>query len=62
VRFFNYPSIFIAFQSSIVSDDTIKKLVVTAIALTSFAVWILFNSDKPSCVGHCVTDISAQRR
>jgi hypothetical protein len=49
-------------QGSIVSDDTIKKFVVTAIALASFVVWILSNHDKPSCFGHCLTDISAQRR
>jgi hypothetical protein len=49
-------------SGSIVSDKTIKKFVVTALALVSFAVWMLFGHASPSCTNHCVTDISAQRR
>jgi hypothetical protein len=49
-------------SGSIVSDETIKKFVVTALVLASFAVWMLFGQASPSCAGHCVTDISAQRR
>jgi hypothetical protein len=45
-----------------VSDETIKKFVVTILALVSFAVWILFGHASPSCADRCVTDISAQRR
>jgi hypothetical protein len=45
-----------------VSDETIKKFVVTALALVSFAIWLLFGHASPNCAGHCVTDISAQHR
>jgi hypothetical protein len=44
------------------SDDTIRKLVVTALALASLVVWMLFGQIGPNCSSHCVTDISAQRR
>jgi hypothetical protein len=45
-----------------VSDETIKKFVVTALALISFATWMIFGHASPSCADRCVTDISAQRR
>jgi hypothetical protein len=55
-------SVLKSISGSIVSDETIKKFVVTALALVSFAIWMLFGHASPSCAGHCVTDISAQHR
>jgi hypothetical protein len=44
------------------SDETIKRFVVTTLVLASFAAWMMFSNGKPDCSGHCVTDISAQHR
>jgi hypothetical protein len=44
------------------SDEAIKKFVVTLIALISFAVWMMLGHGEPNCSVRCVTDISAQHR
>jgi hypothetical protein len=42
------------------SDDTLKKLIVSIIALMVFALWAIRHDDR--CKYDCVTDISASRK
>jgi hypothetical protein len=42
------------------SDDTLKKLIVSIIALMVFSLWAIRQDGR--CKYNCVTDISASRK
>jgi nicotinamide riboside transporter PnuC len=44
-----------------VNDATVKKIIVTLIALMLFVIWNRSEQVK-ECMNDCTTDISAQRR
>jgi hypothetical protein len=46
------------------SDATLRKIIVTTVALLSLLVWGLHEKSDQSaqCAPNCVTDISARRR
>ena len=44
------------------SDDMLKKIIVTVIAITIFVMWNLAKHHYPDCTINCVTDFSATRK
>jgi hypothetical protein len=47
----------------LVTDNTLKKIIVTAIVFVGLAVWLAREPEKSKdCPNHCVTDFSASRR
>ena len=53
----------IAPELLVVTDNTLKKVIVTAIAFVGLAVWLAREPEKSKdCPNHCVTDFSASRR
>jgi hypothetical protein len=44
------------------TDDTLKKIVVTLQALTVFLVWHFHEPYMEECTNNCVTDLSSQHR
>ena len=47
----------------LVTDNTLKKIIVTAIAFVGLAVWLAREPEKSKdCSNNCVTDFSASRR
>ena len=43
-------------------DETLKKIVVTLIAVTVFFVWKFHEAPVAECSYNCSTDVSAQRK
>ena len=45
------------------SDDTLKKIVVTAVALIGLAIWTMSGHvEQSECLNNCPTDLSASKR
>jgi len=45
------------------SDDIVKKIIVTAVALIGLAMWTMLGHVKQGeCLNNCPTDFSASRR
>jgi len=46
------------------NDDSVKKIIVTAVALLGLASWMVLDhfERKDECLNNCATDLSANRR
>ena len=44
------------------TDEALKKIIVTLIAVTVFLVWQFHETSVEECSNSCPTDISAQRK
>jgi hypothetical protein len=44
------------------TDEALKKIIVTLIAVTVFFIWQFHETPVEGCTNSCPTDISAQRK